>query len=410
MAKKQIQKKKTLLPKDAITCPVIAKGKVKLSKAQSDFNRLNKKIATLKQNIKELSEREKIIIAFYEQHARPLFEKESDLKYDYLLYLDEMYENAKLTFKDKSTLAELVLNECGGVDNVRIPEEKRLKMQEIQVRYSEIVTGLTREEQEKNAVAEALELFSIFGIKPNAKMKKAKNEEELMTATEEYMRTQLEKEMQKEEKRQTRKKQMKKEEPEPEPRRKLTKREIEQQMQEEQTLKSIREIYIELVKELHPDRETDDEIRIVKEERMKRLTEAYQAKDLASLLSMQIDWLEESAQNPDMQTDEVLKRYNKVLNSQLDRLGEEYFLLCAAPFPAVEGAYTQLRDVSLSKLNEQLNVLFRTHKNELVNIEEYVTSVSNLTGLKKFLKKYAKQLKEEEDSFDFDELLLNMLR
>ena len=52
----------------------------------------------------------------------------------------------------------------------------------------------------------------------------------------------------------------------------MTKAELNQKLQEEQTLKSMREIYLELVKELHPDRETDETLRAIqKEERMKQI-------------------------------------------------------------------------------------------------------------------------------------------
>lgn len=82
----------------------------------------------------------------------------------------------------------------------------------------------------------------------------------------------------------------------------MSKREIEKEIQAEKTGKSIRGIYLELVKELHPDKEADETQRLLKEERMKQLTKAYQEKDLASLLRMQINWLEESAKEPIDQT------------------------------------------------------------------------------------------------------------
>lgn len=69
-----------LSPKEKSICPVIAKGKTKLSRVQSEYNRLTKKITALKEDIKELPMREKVIIAFYEEKARSLFEKESQLK------------------------------------------------------------------------------------------------------------------------------------------------------------------------------------------------------------------------------------------------------------------------------------------------------------------------------------------
>ena len=410
MAKKQTLKTKTLFPSESPACPVIQMERVKLSRAQAEFNRLNEKIATMKADIQELPEREKRIIAFYKEFAQPLFDKESELKYGYLLYLDKMYETSKFTDKDRSTLEELIVNECEGLENFRIPEEKLAEMLAIRYKYTEIITGLNREEQEKIAVEDTLDMLSMFGIKPNAKMKKAKDEAELFDAVEDYLRSQLEKEMQKEEKKQTRKGQQKQIE---EPRRKLTKKEVEQKFQEEQTLKSIREIYIELVKELHPDKETDEAIRVIKEERMKCLTDAYQKKDLSSLLSMQIDWLEETAQHPDTKSDEVLKRYNKVLKTQLERLEEEFYLLCEAPFPAVEPPYDQYRKTSLSRLEGDLKELLHRHKGDMIGIETYITSVSTLANLKRFLKSYAKDLRQkikEEEEDDIFAQFYDMFR
>ena len=54
--------------------PVIQKGKVKLSSAQTTFNRLNKKIAKLKSEIEEIPERERIIKEFFDKHLLCLFE------------------------------------------------------------------------------------------------------------------------------------------------------------------------------------------------------------------------------------------------------------------------------------------------------------------------------------------------
>lgn len=82
-----------LSPKKKSICPVIAKGKTKLSRAQSEYNRLTKKITALKEDIKELPMREKVIIAFYEEKARSLFEKESQLKSKKLKTEEEMEES-----------------------------------------------------------------------------------------------------------------------------------------------------------------------------------------------------------------------------------------------------------------------------------------------------------------------------
>ena len=117
---------------------------------------------------------------------------------------------------------------------------------------------------------------------------------------------------------------------------------------------------------------------------------------------MQINWLqEESAKTPQSQTDEVLKRYNKILRAQLNRLEEEFYLICQAPLSGVENAYTQLRTVPLKEIDIHLDILLSQQKNLLKTVEEYMQSVSTLTGMRAFLKKYRKKQREEELYDDF---------
>ena len=82
---------------DLSLTPVIKKkGRTKLTAAQSEFNRLNRKINELKAEITFIPEKERKIRTFYQEHAKSLFEKETAMKYDYLIYLDGIYEEGKL--------------------------------------------------------------------------------------------------------------------------------------------------------------------------------------------------------------------------------------------------------------------------------------------------------------------------
>lgn len=409
MERKKEKTQLNLFAAEEAVCPVIKKGRAKLSAAQSEFNRLNKKITLLKEDIQELPEREQVIKQFFDTHVNSLFDEERELKLQLLDRLDSIYSGAmKLTKKEKTLFPVFILAETEGVEDFVLSAEQQTRLKEIREKYLDITSGLTQEEREKEAVKAALEFCSIMGIKPNARMKKARTEAELEAELEEMLRSQWEKEM---------KKEIEKGEKEPsgkkgkKTQKKLSQREIKQKLQEEQTLKSIREIYIELVKELHPDRETDENVRQQKEQRMKQLTEAYQAKDLASLLRMQIEWLEESAVRPDAQTDDVLKRYNKVLRSQLQRLEEEYRLMCAAPIPGVLGAYGGFRKYKLNALKFELDYMLNIHAGELYNIKEYVASFSNQAGVKANLKRFGNHLEEEEKYLldDMDDALWDML-
>lgn len=377
-------------------CPVINKGRQKLSAAQSEFNRLNKKIVALRDDIRELPEREQIIKTFFDEQAASLFDEERDLTLRLLERLDAAYEGGmKLTKKEKSILPELLLKEMEYVDNFNLSEEQQQRVDELSDKYQDIASGMTWEEREQEAVETAMAFCSMMGVKPSAKMKKAKTTAEFEEALEDHLMKEWEKKMEKEEDRGKKKASSGFKE------KKLSKRELKQKLQEEQTMKSIRGIYIELVKALHPDKELDEKMRQLKEERMKQLTKAYQAKDLALLLRMQIEWLEESSVSPETQTDDVLKRYNKLLRSQLQRLEEEYELMCKAPFPGVLGTYGGFRIYRVKDLKKKLSDMLDVHINELGKMKEYVELASINTGLKAILKEFALKRKEEDDFADF---------
>ena len=221
------------------------------------------------------------------------------------------------------------------------------------------------------ALESVLSFCEMLGLTPTEDMKNAKNPEEFFQVVYEAKKLVDEQENQN-----------------PSKKKKLSKREIEKEIQAEKTWKSIRGIYLELVKELHPDKEADETQRLLKEERMKQLTKAYQEKDLASLLRMQINWLEESAKEPIDQTDDVLKQYNKVLQAQVDRLEQEYDLLCNAPFPGILGAYAGFRKYSLKELPGVLEQMNNLHRKEIANLETYVALSRNVKGVKLCLKDF----------------------
>lgn len=100
---------------DLLLTPAIKKGRTKLTTAQAEFNRLNKKINQLKTEITLIPEKEQKIRAFYQEYAKPLFEKETAMKYDYLIYLDGIYKEGKLSKTDKKTLVDLFIAESEGI-------------------------------------------------------------------------------------------------------------------------------------------------------------------------------------------------------------------------------------------------------------------------------------------------------
>lgn len=374
MGKKDTQKELAFdmfQDQEKMMIPIIQKGRKKLSGAQTSFNRLNKKIAKLKMIIDELPQREHVIKKYFDENSFRLFEQEAQLTEELLCNLDRVYKTARLTKKEKSYLPELILDECEHLDDLPFDEKRREALEEIRQDYIQISTGLSQEEIHKQGLESMLSFCEMLGLTPTEDMKNAKNPEEFFQAVYEAKKLVDEQENQN-----------------PSKKKKLSKREIEKEIQAEKTWKSIRGIYLELVKELHPDKEVDETQRLLKEERMKQLTKAYQEKDLASLLRMQINWLEESAKEPIDQTDDVLKQYNKVLQAQVDRLEQEYDLLCNAPFPGILGAYAGFRKYSLKELPGVLEQMNNLHKKEIDNLETYVALSRNVKGVKLCLKDF----------------------
>lgn len=83
---------------------------------------------------------------------------------------------------------------------------------------------------------------------------------------------------------------------------------------------SLREIYRKLASSLHPDRESDPELRAQKTELMQRINIAYQNKDLLALLTLQMEVEQISSASLGAVPEPRLAQYNQILREQLDTL------------------------------------------------------------------------------------------
>ncbi len=90
-----------------------------------------------------------------------------------------------------------------------------------------------------------------------------------------------------------------------------------------QASQSVREVYRKLASELHPDRETDPAERARKTALMQQVNQAYAAKDLLTLLQLQLDIEQITPQAIHGMAEGRLKHYIKVLTTQLAELQAE---------------------------------------------------------------------------------------
>lgn len=87
--------------------------------------------------------------------------------------------------------------------------------------------------------------------------------------------------------------------------------------------RSLRETYRKLASTLHPDREQDPAERVRKTGLMARANQAYEARDLLQLLTLQIEASQVDLQGLADASDERLEHYNRVLKEQSEALDLE---------------------------------------------------------------------------------------
>lgn len=376
-----------------------SKGKEQLSAAQLELNRLKKKIASLNENISIIPEKEERIRDFFERNAKPIFEKETAMKYKYLVYLDESYEGGELTEDEKYTLINLFAEESQGVDDYITDDEQRKHLKEMIYKYDGLSLGMKPEELELESAEDTLNMFvDLYGIKPNKAMKEAKSGDEVLVAVSDYIEAKAAKEAAiaagEKPKRASRKAKGGEI-------RRVIKRELIDQIQMMHTLDSLKDIYLILVDERFKNKADDAEAMALKEECLKELAEAKAAKDLADILLMQVEWLEDDIEEAPVGDDTALADFNAHINKLLSLIDQQMEVLNDAPLPGVESPYNRLRHIAWKNLPIQMNLLFTHQKKNIKTIEDYMKSVSKISGLKIFLSQF-RQNYDEGNIFEDD--------
>ncbi len=95
--------------------------------------------------------------------------------------------------------------------------------------------------------------------------------------------------------------------------------------------KSLSTIYKQLAKTLHPDLEQDQEIKLQKEVLMKKLTAAYEDNDLHTILSLEIEWLNQNEDAVKQSSSDHIKMYNTLLKDQVAALQEDIENIIMSP-------------------------------------------------------------------------------
>jgi hypothetical protein len=263
-----------------------------LTKLQKQFNSSIQKINRLKNDFQFVSAEIDVIKVKIASDIVPLERKLIDVQVQEVKYLDQLFTENRFKKRDNQTLSEMIFERTYDL----IGKFGKTELGDIFARHN---NGKTFEEE--NEVAEEMTsnamkdtFSSIFGIEFD-------DDADVSTPEKmnEYMAQKMEAEQERaEQERANRKK----------------------RLEEKNLNKTSRQIYMELVKEFHPDREKDELEKERKTLLMHRITESYEKDDLFELLRLRLELLGTDFEHSN---DEQLKHYVKLLKQQINELEGE---------------------------------------------------------------------------------------
>lgn len=181
--------------------------------------------------------------------------------------------------------------------------------------------------------------------------------------------------------------------------RKKTKEEKEMEqmdkLKEELTNKSIRSIYISLAKALHPDTETDEKLKEEKTELMKKVTNAYDNKDITELLKLEAICMQQSYERLYFMPDEAIELYNEVLEDQSEELNDELFLVLNDP---KNNDFSDLLLLSDNQIKRRMTEIFNDLEEDIIENERLINLFRSKNTSKSVL---INLLKEHNEYYDF---------
>lgn len=277
------------------------KGSV-LSKEQKQFNRLNSQIIKQKRRLSSLQDDIVSFKVIYADKYLPLQHNLNQLKINMVYLLDEAYDSKIFTKNDRKKMRYIIdsiAQELASVDEkVKHIYNKRCNgdFDEEQTLLNEFIT-----ENFKSAISQEFDI-DLDHINMD-------NEEEFIREFTKSMHEKFEADEGKKAKR--------KKSPH------LLKKEAEIAQKEQEASKSIKEVYRQLAKMLHPDREEDITEQERKTKLMQKLNVAYDKQDLLTMLQLQLEIEQIDQDSINSISLEKIKHYNMVLKKQLEEIKQE---------------------------------------------------------------------------------------
>jgi hypothetical protein len=338
-------------------------GQKILSKQQIQFNKLLKQIEKSKMELNNLKNTLDIILSIHATEVNPKAIELANERFVFLQKLDAAVSEYKFNENQLEIIASVFIAIFEDIFEVMVatPEQEALYDKWSDETYQSEVN-----EQNEIATEMLKEYIKSMGIEVDFEDIDTKNPDEALARLQQKIQ---EKKIEQANHKQEQQKQKKK-----------TKKQIQKEEEtsklEEIKNKSLRDIYIGLVKLLHPDTETNEDIKIEKEEVLKKVTQAYEKKDLVTLLSLEIEWIHRNNNHLQELKDETLALYNVALKEQIQSIQQERFQTLHHP------KYESIGQYSYSSLFIAKKELKKSIKDNEKEISDYKLRATQLEMFK----------------------------
>jgi hypothetical protein len=374
--------------KKPISIKVETNDKSPQAKRYKQFNNLLNKINKLKEEQELLKGQIQSGVAFFYEEIKPLHVKQQDLKVEQILALDRAYGEKIFKKKDKEKIVYLI--ETAAIELFEVEDREFEEIIPIFEKYSEYTHEEIKQEQKQETIDMTEEMFRQMGMDIEIG-----EEDELGDIMEKFQEA-AQKKMQEE----TEKAEAKSKRPKTE--KQQQKEDLERQ-KEKDIQKVSKNIYNELVRLLHPDRESDEAKRAEKTEAIQRVNEAYERNDLYQLLTLQAEFLNKDGRELALMPEKEFKYYLQVLKNQQADLEEQ--MMYIGMVPGIEGFVAQ----NLCNPNTYLMELSRKQflqeeKKTIKNIQNNLDLAKDPKSLKIALQEFEID-DDDDDDLDFDSFL-----
>ena len=280
---------------------------VVLQKEQKRFNKLTADISRSRKELLELNDAITQLKIGYIKKIIPVQNKHSELIQEMIYLADENFDNKIFTKADRKSICVLLDESIGSLDEQYINDRiKDIFARRLGESFDDVVN-----EANSFATNRTKEFLSeMFGMDMDC---------DDNVSQEEFMQRVRQKFMEQEEQERLREEQS--------PKRKKSAKTLAKEAREKEAEKhqsqSIREVYRQLAKSLHPDRIANDEDYETKNKLMQKVNAAYDKDDLLTLLEIQLKIEQISQENINGVALDKLKHFNVVLKRQFDELNME---------------------------------------------------------------------------------------